>query len=123
MYSHVPGASVANFMNATDMMPYNETWHPRMNSVVYYGMDWLCPGYDIALYRQLTAYFGNISLANTMQYITPIVQTGSILIRVSSDLKTFISGDLHIAIYDLTNQILWTANARRDGLICHLTHD
>ncbi len=27
----------------------------------------------------------------------------------------FVSGDLHIAIYDLTNMVLHTANARRDG--------
>ena len=29
---------------------------------------------------------------------------------------TVLAGNLHIAIYDLTNMILWTSNARRDGM-------
>ena len=35
-------ASVANFFNDTTMEPVYD-WHPRMDNVVYYGMDWLCP--------------------------------------------------------------------------------
>ena len=93
-------ASVANFMNDTNQMPL-ESWHPRLPNIVYFGMDWLCPGYDQVLYTQLIKYYGNITPENTIQYITPIVQTG----------------DLHIAIYDLTNMILYTANARRSGLM------
>ena len=83
-------ASVANFMNDSTQMPL-ESWHPRMESVcahtvlcgvlmhvqiVYFGMDWLCPGYDSAMHTQLSAYYGNLTLANTKQYITGIVQTG-----------------------------------------------
>ena len=93
-------ASVCNFYDDTDMEPYNATWHPRMTNVVYYGMDWLCPGYDEALYNQLTKYYGNITAENTIQDITAIVQTGN----------------LHIAVYDLTNMILYVANAARDGV-------
>ena len=36
-------ASVANFMNDTNQMPL-ESWHPRLPNIVYFGMDWLCPG-------------------------------------------------------------------------------
>ncbi len=62
------------------------------------GMDWLCPGYSVVLARQLTAYHGNITAANTIQYVVPIVQTG----------------DLHVAVYDLPNEVLYVANARAD---------
>ena len=41
-------------------------------------MDWLCPGYDAPMHTQLSAYYGNLTLANTKQYITGIVQTGAL---------------------------------------------
>lgn len=62
-------------------------------------MDWLCPGYNIVMSQQLTKHYGNITAEVTINDIVPIVQTG----------------DLHIAIYDLTTMTLHTANARRDG--------
>jgi isopenicillin-N N-acyltransferase-like protein len=62
-------------------------------------MDWLCPGYNSVLGAQLQKNYGNINAATTIKDITAIAQTG----------------DLHIAIYDLANMILHTANARRDG--------
>ncbi len=61
-------------------------------------MDWLCPGYNVVLAKQLNAYHGNITAANTIQYVVPIVQTG----------------DLHVAVYDLPNHVLYVANARAD---------
>jgi len=91
-------ASVANFYTDTDMQPVAD-WHPRMDNVVYYGMDWLCPGYSTPLHNQLAYYHGNITAENTIMNVTSIVQTG----------------DLHIAVYDLTKMIVHTANARRDG--------
>ena len=60
------------------------------------GMDWLCPGYNEVLARQLTAYHGNITAENTIHNIVSIVQTG----------------DLHIAVYDLPNEILFVSNTR-----------
>ena len=63
------------------------------------GMDWLCPNYSMVMAKQLNAYHGNITAANTIHYIVPIVQTG----------------DLHIAVYDLPNQVLYVANARADS--------
>jgi len=67
----------------TDMMP-NATWHQRIDNIVYYGMDWLCPGYNEVLGTQLLTYYGNITAYNTMTDIVAKTQTG----------------DLHIAIYD-----------------------
>lgn len=46
-YSH----SVANFFDDKDMMPRNDTWHPRMDQTVYYGMDWLCPNFSVVLHK------------------------------------------------------------------------
>ena len=61
-------------------------------------MDWLCPGYSKVLAKQLGSYHGNITAANTIHFVVPIVQTG----------------DLHIAVYDLPNEVLYVANARAD---------
>jgi len=91
-------ASVANFMTDTDMMPIAD-WHPRMNNIVYYGMDWLCPGFNIVLHDQLQFAFGSITPEITIRNITSRTQTGN----------------LQIAVYDLTSMIVHTANARRDG--------
>jgi len=88
--------STAKFFDDLNMEPLNETWHPRMKNIVYYGMDWLCPGYNHVLNKQLAAYYGNISPAISIKYITSIVQTG----------------DLHIAVYDLTNNQMYVSFAR-----------
>lgn len=61
-------------------------------------MDWLCPGYSEVLAKQLTFYHGNITATNTIRDIVSIVQTG----------------DLHVAIYDLSRDLLYVANARGD---------
>jgi hypothetical protein len=36
--------SIVRFFDDKNMQPVYD-WHPRMENVVYYGMDWLCPGY------------------------------------------------------------------------------
>jgi len=92
-------ASYARFFDDMNMQPLNQTWHPRMDNVVYYGMDWLCPGYNSVLNRQLTSYYGQINAANTIAYILPIVQTG----------------DLHAAVYDLDNNQMYISYARASG--------
>jgi len=89
-------SSVANVYDDTNLHPVNDTWHPKIENVVYWGMDWLCPGYNRALAAQLTKYHGSITPEITMQYITSIAQTG----------------DLHIGIYDLSNKKLWVSYAR-----------
>jgi len=66
------------------MEPYNETWHPRIENIVYWGMDWLCPSYSEVLSEQLLEHYGNITSANSISDIVAKTQTGN----------------LHIAIYD-----------------------
>lgn len=78
-----------------------EDWHPRMQDVVYYGMDWLCPTYNLVLHTQLQKHYGSITPEATIQDIVPIVQTGN----------------LHVAVYDLTNMVLHVANARKTGAV------
>lgn len=71
-------------------------WHPRLNDTVYEGMDWICPYYQHLLYRQLNALHGKLTPENTASNVTAVVGTG----------------DLHVAVYDLTDQQLFVANAR-----------
>jgi len=73
--------------NDVTLLPVNDTWHPKIDNVVYNGMDWLCPGYTQKLGEQLTKYHGGIDVATTVKNVLPTVQTG----------------DLHIAVYDLTD--------------------
>ena len=63
------------------------------------GMDWLCPGYSEVLAKQLNLYHGNVTALNTIRDIVSIVQTG----------------DLHVAVYDLSHELLYVANARGDS--------
>jgi len=77
--------SVLNVFDDENLMP-NATWHPKISSVVYWGMDWLCPGYSIALSNQLKENWGKL--------------TPEVAIRDVTAIET--SGDLHLAYYDLT---------------------
>mmetsp|Transcript_4390 Transcript_4390/g.14261 ORF Transcript_4390/g.14261 Transcript_4390/m.14261 type:complete len:506 (+) Transcript_4390:1-1518(+) len=94
-YSH----SVANVQNDTHMMPHNDTWHPRIKNIVYYGMDWLCPAYNQVMAQQLQKHYGNITPQVAVHDIVSIVQTGN----------------LHIAIYDLANDVMYVSFAAKDG--------
>jgi hypothetical protein len=77
---------VANAYNDSTLLPKNDTWHPEIEAVVYNGMDWDCPNYDIVLGQQLAFYRGKIDEVVTIHDILPTVQTGN----------------LHISVYDLT---------------------
>lgn len=90
-YSH----SVVRFFNDLNMQPLYD-WHPRMKNIVYYGMDWLCPGFSKVLHAQLQKHYGNISAETAIRDITAITQTG----------------DLQCCYYDLTNGLLYSAHAR-----------
>eukprot|EP01091_Cochliopodium_minus_P017099 TRINITY_DN6604_c0_g1_i1.p1 TRINITY_DN6604_c0_g1~~TRINITY_DN6604_c0_g1_i1.p1 ORF type:complete len:278 (+),score=55.58 TRINITY_DN6604_c0_g1_i1:45-878(+) len=68
-------------------MEPNEVWHPRIPQVVYWGMDWLCPGYDIVLSGQINKYHGNLSPMQGIQNISSVE----------------LSGSNHVAYYDLTD--------------------
>ena len=71
-------------------------WHPRLTNAVYTGMDWQCPAYQYKLYQQLKANYGEITAESTIEKISSVSKTG----------------DLQVAIYDLTENQLYVANAR-----------
>lgn len=79
------------------LLPENETWHPKIDGVVYNGMDWLCPNYDTVLGQQLQKFHGSIDEVSTIHDILPTVQTG----------------DLHIAFYDLTDELFYVSLMRK----------
>ena len=43
-----------------NLQPVNDTWHPKIENVVYNGMDWLCPSYTSKLGEQLQKFHGKI---------------------------------------------------------------
>lgn len=75
--------------------PSNETkyTHPLIKNVVYWGVNQQCYSY------LLQTQHGNITAANTIRNVIPISETGN----------------LHAAIYDLTNLNMYVANARAPG--------
>ena len=78
-----------------DLLPVNSSWHAPIPNVVYNAMDWQCPNFDIRMYEQLSQYAsaGSIS-ANTMIHnVLPTVQTGN----------------LHAAVYDLTDSAVYVS--------------
>ena len=58
--------SVANVQTDKNMMPYNETWHQRLDQMIYHGMDWECPGYSVALQDQLKSLHGSLTPENSI---------------------------------------------------------
>ena len=88
--------ATCNVFDDTDMAPTNRSWHPLIENVVYYGMDWVCPNFDVVLARQLNKHHGALTPAALINDVLPIVQTG----------------DLHAAVYDLTRLQLFVAFAK-----------
>lgn len=86
---------VANFYDDSNQIPVAD-WHPTIKDVVYNGMDWLCPGFTQPLGEQLQKYYGKIDENTIIHNILPTVQTGN----------------LHIAVYDLTNSNMHVSFAR-----------
>jgi hypothetical protein len=87
--------SILNVMDDLNMMPYNTTWHPRLNNIVYYGMDWICPAYNYVLSNLLQKYNGKLTPELALRYISPVE----------------LSGDNHLAWYDLTNMNVFVSFA------------
>ena len=77
----------------------NVPTHPRLEDVIYWGMSWNKPRYDQPLHARLKANYGKINAEVVIKDILPRVRTGN----------------LQVAVYDLTAQKVWTANARADG--------
>ncbi len=86
--------TVFNVFSPDDLEPLTPT-HPRIPNIVYWGMSWDVPKYDKPLHDMLVKYYGNLTAEITVREILPTVRTGN----------------LQVAVYDLTNQIVWTANA------------
>lgn len=84
-----------NVYDPKNLEPLTPT-HPRIDDVVYWGMSWNVPKYDRALHDMLVKHYGKLTAEATIREILPTVGTGN----------------LQAAIYDLTNQIAWVANAR-----------
>eukprot|EP01127_Copromyxa_protea_P021124 TRINITY_DN7179_c0_g1_i1.p1 TRINITY_DN7179_c0_g1~~TRINITY_DN7179_c0_g1_i1.p1 ORF type:complete len:445 (-),score=71.80 TRINITY_DN7179_c0_g1_i1:193-1527(-) len=78
-----------------NMLPLNDTWHPRIPSTVYWGMDWICPAFNAVLSEQLLQYHGKITPEIAIKYVTSIEM----------------SGDNHIAFYDLTGMKFYVSFA------------
>lgn len=70
-----------------NMLPKNDTWHFRLPQMIYWGMDWECPGYSQVLGTQLRKYSG---------VLTPEIAIRDVLAVEGS-------GDVHAAVYDLTS--------------------
>lgn len=90
-YSH----SSVNFFDDQNLQPLAD-WHPRMPHGVYCGMDWLCPSRQYKLYKQIMYQYGQVTPESTIRNISSVSKTG----------------DLHVAVYDLTDNIMYVANAR-----------
>jgi len=88
-------SSVLRVFDDKNMEPYNQTWHPRINDAVYYGMDWICPAYNTVLSEQLLQWYGKITPEVAIKDLTAVEM----------------SGDNHLAFYDLTGMQLWVAFA------------
>jgi len=86
--------SVLNVFDDTNLQP-NQTWHPRIPNVVYWGMDWDCPGYNTLLSNQIIKYHGQVTPEIAIRYLSPVEK----------------SGDNHLAFYDLTNMKFWVSFA------------
>ncbi len=90
------GGRVFNAYDDTNQLPVNATWHPVVPNMVYNGMDWLCPGYTSVLGAQLGKYRTVLEPANIIGNVLPTVQTGN----------------LHIAVYDLTEDDMYLSFCR-----------
>jgi len=101
-YSH----SVADFFDDKNMEPgpictepQPCDWHPRIDSVVYHGMDWNCPTYTERLGQEIQKHWGEI---------TPELVISDIIAKTCT-------GDVHNAVYDLTLNEMYVAVASPHG--------
>ena len=56
-------------------------------------MDWLCPGYSLPLSKEIASLHGALTPANMISDVLGKVQTG----------------DVHIAVYDLTRSAMYVS--------------
>jgi len=87
------GYSTFDVYNDLNMKPDNDTWHGKIKDAQYWGMDWICPSYNYALHDLIMADYGNITAESIVRNIPAKEQ----------------SGTNHIAIYELTQQMLYVS--------------
>jgi len=92
--------STIKVVNDVDLIPLNDTWHPRMDGIVYWGMDWICPAYNLVLSQQLKKYYGKLTPEIAIQQISSVEK----------------SGDNHLAFYDLTNMNMYVSFAAQHNV-------
>jgi len=78
-----------------NMRPKNDTWHFHLSQMIYWGMDWMCPGYTFVLGTQLSKHHGSLTAELAISDVISVVG----------------SGDVHIGIYDLTTSEMWVSFA------------
>jgi len=83
-------------LNDENMRPDNNTWHPKFPGVVYWGMDWDCPSFNYVLSGQIQKYYGKITPEIAISYLTAIEM----------------SGDNHLAFYDLPHAQIYVSFAK-----------
>merc|ERR1719197_32559 len=88
-------ASVLNEFDDMNMRPVNDTWHFRIPNMVYYGMDWLCPGYSEVLGTQLKRNSGKLTAELAIRDVVSVEM----------------SGNVHIGIHDLSANELFVSYA------------
>jgi len=88
-------SSVLRVFDDKNLLPYNNTWHPRIQDVVYWGMDWICPSFNTVLSHQIKQYYGQITPELAIKSLTAVEM----------------SGDNHLAFYDLTGMKFWVSFA------------
>jgi len=93
-------SSVLRVFDDENMQPYNETWHPRIPDTVYWGMDWICPAYNEVMSGQIKQWYGKITPEIAIKYLTAVEM----------------SGDNHLAFYDLTQMRFYVSFAAPRGV-------
>jgi len=88
--------SVCNIISDENFRPV-APWHAKLESMVYFGMDWICPGYNQAMHDQLAKHHGSLTVIDAIRDVMSVVQTGN----------------LHIYVADLVSMTMYTAHARK----------
>lgn len=95
--SYQTSRTLCNVFDPQNLEPVTDA-HKRMEDVVYWGMSWDVPSYDGPLHDMLKKHYGTLTGESVVREVLPTVKTGN----------------LQVAVYDLTDMIVWTANARGD---------
>lgn len=89
-------ASVCHIMDDTNLLPAAD-WHPKIDNVVYYGMDWNCPSYNSWMAKALKGLHGKLTPEAAIRDVMSIVQTGDLQIFLTDLSANRFKGYLSIA--------------------------